>query len=408
MQRAGWAGKRAALVAVSLALPAALLGSMGGLAAAAAKAKPAPEPEYSIAYLGPLSGGNSTLGFNMATAVELAIKQANKGQTFGKLPFKLVFLAVDDQGLAGPAPAAAKRIIDDRSVVAVVGPAFTADSQQAEPLFSAAHLATVSSSATYPQLADRGWTNFFRVVADDDAQGPSDAYFAAKELHSKSVFSIDDGSAYARGLVNAFDSQATALHLVVKHETAPATTICSDGTGNADQYRALSRQVLASKAQLVFYGGYVCDFSLLVKALRSAGFHGKLMSDDGSLDPHYVGEVGTTDAEGTYLSCACADLTDTKPDIAFGKAFLKLSGSPSGEWSPESYDAANTIIDVMKSLRASQISRPAVVNGLHRVTYKGLTKVVRFQAGGNLAGPSVYLYKIANGQALQVGLLPWT
>src|SRR5665213_2306985 len=62
---------------------------------------------YTIAYEGPLSGGNQQLGLNMEYAVELAVKQANAGTTFGKLPFKLAFTPEDDGGSATESPTAA-------------------------------------------------------------------------------------------------------------------------------------------------------------------------------------------------------------------------------------------------------------------------------------------------------------
>ncbi len=55
----------------------------------------------------------------------------------------------------------------------------------------------------------------------------------------------------------------------------------------------------SSGAAAVFYAGYYCDFALFAKALRAAGFTGQLMSDDGSLDPHYITEAGASVATGT-------------------------------------------------------------------------------------------------------------
>ncbi len=59
----------------------------------------------------------------------------------------------------------------------------------------------------------------------------------------------------------------------------------------------------------------------------------------------------------------------------------------------------------MKSL-GSKVSRAGIVSGLHKVTYKGLTKVVHFQANGNIAGTAVYVYEVKNGKIGVVGLAP--
>jgi branched-chain amino acid transport system substrate-binding protein len=376
------------------------------LGAVAAPAGASSMPSYTVAYEGPLSGGNAQLGLNMKYAVELAINQANAGSTFGKLPFTLSFKSVDDQGSATVSPTSAQQLVSDNSVVAVVGPAFSGATEAAEPTFAAAHLATVSPSATLPALAHKGWHNFFRVVADDDAQGPADAQFLKTKLKIGTVYAVDDASAYGSGLVTAFDTKASALGIKVTHKTADGTTQCQAGTGNVQQYPSLATQIVASKAQAVVYGGYYCDFALLAKAVRAAGFKGVLMSDDGSLDPHYVSQAGATVANGTYISCACADLTASAAAAPFAHQFKKLAGFPVGTYSAESYDAANVIISVMKKLGAAKISRANIVKALHGVTYKGITKVVKFQPDGDISGSSVYIYKVVKGKIVVQGLAP--
>lgn len=363
-------------------------------------------PSFTIAYEGPLSGGNAQLGLNMKYAVELAINNANAGKTFGKLPFSLSFTTADDQGSATESPTAAQQLISNSAVVAVVGPAFSGATEAAEPFFSKADMPTVSPSATLPALAQKGWHNFFRVVADDDAQGPADASFIADTLKLKSVYSVDDGSAYGSGLVAAFDSKAKSVGISVKHVTADGTTQCQAGTGNVDQYPSLATQVVASKAPIVFYGGYYCDFALFAKALNTAGYKGKLMSDDGSLSTDYVSEAGTKVADGTYISCACAALGNNPADQSFTTGFQKLAKFGVGTYSAESYDATNTIIDVMKQLGPSKISRANIVKALHGVTYKGLTKTIHFATNGNIAGTAVYIYQVRSGKIVEKGLAP--
>ena len=355
---------------------------------------------YTIAYQGPLSGGNAQLGLNMKYAVQLAINQANAGKTFGKLPFKLQFVADDDQGSATVSPTAAQALITNPAVVAVVGPAFSGATKAAEPSFSAADLATVSPSATAPALAQQGWSNFFRVVADDNAQGPADARYVHTVLKAKKVYTIDDASAYASGLVSAFDSEAQSLGMKVTHQTAPGTTQCQAGTGDVSEYPALASEIKSSGDPVTFYAGYYCDFALLAKQLKTAGYKGQLMSDDGSKDPHYVSEAGAKVANGTLVSCAC---TQPSSSSSFAKQFKSLAGFPVGTYSAEAYDATNTVITVMKSIGAN-VTRSAVVNGLKTVKYTGLTKTVQFQSNGDILGSAVYIYKVEKGNIVLLGL----
>jgi branched-chain amino acid transport system substrate-binding protein len=389
-------------LAVAAAAAVVSATSVSAVAAAASSTK----PTYIIAYEGPLSGGNAQLGLNMKYSVILAIEAANSGRTFGPLPFTLQFKAADDQGSATVSPTVASELVSNPKVMAVVGPAFSGATEAAEPTFAGADLATVSPSATAPILADKGWHNFFRVVADDNAQGPADAQFVAKVLHVKNVYSVDDGSTYAAGLVATFDQEAKALHLKLHHQTALATTQCGTGnTGNVDQYPALATSIKSSGAQATFYAGYYCDFALLAKALRSAGYKGALVSDDGSDDPRYVQEAGVSVANGTYMSCACISLASKTADAQFAAAFKALAGFPVGTYSAEAFDATNVIIDVMKSL-GNHVTRAGIVNGLHHVTYHGITKTIHFQPNGNIAGTAVYIYQVKAGKITMLGLAP--
>ena len=384
--------------------PVALLAA-GSLAAAVVGASPAHAATrtYTIAYEGPLSGGNAQLGLNMKYAVELAINQANAG-AFGTLPFRLKYTEQDDQGSGTQSPTAAQALINNPGVVAVVGPAFSGATKAAEPFFHEANLATVSPSATAPALAQQGWTNFFRVVADDNAQGPADALYIVKKLGDKKIYAVDDASAYASGLVTAFDGAAKADGATVTHETAPGTTQCQAGTGNVQQYGALAQKIKGANPSAMFYAGYYCDFALLAKALRSAGYKGQLASDDGSLDPHYIAQAGAAVANGTIVSCACGDITKIPAGAKFATAFKKLAHFAVGTYSAESYDATNAIITVMKSLGAN-IGRNGVVRGLHKVSYQGITKLVKFLPNGNISGTAVYVNQVEHGQFVQLGLV---
>jgi branched-chain amino acid transport system substrate-binding protein len=390
------------VLAGALALAGA---TVAGASTKSAHAVPHAKPTYTIAYEGPLSGGNAQLGLNMKYSVQLAVNQANKGTTFGTLPFKLSFVAEDDQGSATVSPTAAQALINNSSVVAVVGPAFSGATKAAEPAFSQASLATVSPSATAPILATQGWSNFFRVVADDNAQGPADAEYVAKVLKAKKVYAIDDATAYAVGLVSAFDTSAQQRYnITLTHDQVPGTTQCQNGTGNVQEYGAEATKVNASGASVVFYAGYYCDFALLASALRAGGFKGQLMSDDGSLDSHYVSSAGAAVANGTLISCACADITKTAAAKDFVTSFKKLAGFAVGTYSAESYDAANTIIAAMAKVGA-KVTRAKVVSELKKIKYQGITKDVHFGSNGNIAGTAVYVYEVKSGKIVQLGLV---
>jgi branched-chain amino acid transport system substrate-binding protein len=385
--------KTVAAVAASalllMAVPAIGIASTSGAAG---------KPTYVIGYEGPLSGGNLQLGLNMVFAVELAINQAN---ATGKLPFKLQVAKYDDQGDPTISPTQAQSAVANKKLIAVVGPAFSGATAAAEPYYSAAHVATVSPSATRVTLASSKWGNFFRVVADDGVQGPADADYLVKTKGFKSVYVVDDGSAYGAGLATAFAAQAKTDGATVTTATVPGTAQCSNGTGSATQYTAAATQAKASGAKSLFYGGYYCDLGLFLGALSSAGYTGTVMSGDGSDSPALIkATTPASAAEGVLLSCACATSTNSK----FNKAFLALANfpAPTATYAGEAYDATNVIIAAMKSLK--KVTRAGVVAALHKITYKGTTKTIKFQKDGNISGSAIYVNQVKSGIVVQLGL----
>jgi branched-chain amino acid transport system substrate-binding protein len=363
------------------------------------------KPTFVIGYQGPLSGGNQQLGLNMVFAVQLAVNQANAS---GKLPFKLQLATYDDQGDPTVAPTQAQSAVHNKKLIAIVGPAFSGATAASEPYYSAAHIATVSPSATRVSLATQGWSNFFRVVADDGVQGPADADYLVKTKGYKSVYVVNDGTSYGAGLASAVATQAQSDGATVTTATVPGTSQCQNGSASVTEYTAAATQVVASGAKALFYGGYYCDLGLFLGALSSAGYTGQIMSGDGSLSPALIqGTTPSSAANGVMLTCACASSTNK----SFNAAYQKLAhfSAANATYAPESYDAANTIISVLKSLAKQKkgvknITRANVVKALHKVSYKGMTKTVKFQANGNIAGSAIFVNQVKNGAIVQLGL----
>ncbi len=380
-----------------MAVPAIGLASASGAAA---------KPTYVIGYEGPLSGGNQQLGLNMVFAVQLAINQANAGKTFGKLPFKLALKSYDDQGDPTVSPTQAQAAVANKKLVAIVGPAFSGATAAAEPYYAAAKIATVSPSATRVTLASSGWNNFFRVVADDGVQGPADADYLVKTKSFKTIYVVNDGTAYGAGLASAVATQATSDGASVTTATVPGTSQCQNGSASATEYSAAATQAVASKAAALFYGGYYCDLGLFLGALSSAGYSGTVMSGDGSLSPALIqGTTPASAANNVLLTCACASSTNK----SFNSQYQALShfSAANATYAPESYDATNVIIDAMKVLskaKGHKITRALIVSELHKISYKGMTKQVKFQSDGNIAGSAIFVNQVQNGKIVQLGL----
>jgi branched-chain amino acid transport system substrate-binding protein len=350
------------------------------------------KPTIEIGVQGPLSGDNQALGINIDWGVKLAVQQANAK---GDLPFTLSVKDSDDQGDQSKGPDAARLLIQDPKVLAVVGPAFSGPTAASEPLFGAANLVTVSPSATRPSLTDPATRvkTFFRVVANDSVQGPAAADYMAKVLKAQKVFVIDDQTQYGTGLASAIKTQL---------QTDGVTVVSDSAAQKTPDYSPLASKVASSGATAMYYAGYYADGGIFAKALKAAGYTGTMLSGDGSKDPNFITTAGQDAAANWQFTCPCLD-AGTNPQFAsFATAYKTLSNAAPGTYSIEGYDAANTIIDALKKAGASA-TRQQVLTQMATEDYTGLSKEIKFTANGDVSGNSIYVYKVSGSDITLVG-----
>ena len=103
------------------------------------------------------------------------------------------------------ATAVSKLIARDRPV-ALLGEVASSLSLVAAPLAQNAKIPMISPSSTNPKYTQQGFKTTFRVVANDDQQGPVAAQFALATLRPRKVAVIDDSTAYGQGLAEAFET----------------------------------------------------------------------------------------------------------------------------------------------------------------------------------------------------------
>jgi len=349
------------------------------------------KPTLEIGVQGPLSGANQALGLNIDWGVKLAIQQANAK---GDLPFNLAIKEADDQGLQNQGATAANLLIQDPKVIGVVGPAFSGPTAAAGSLYSNANLVAVSPSATRPSLTSSGYKTFYRVVANDSVQGPAAADYMSKVLKASNVYVVDDKTQYGQGLSTAIVSQLKKDGATVETDSAPQGT---------QDYSQLASKVAGSGAKAMYYAGYYADGGVFAKALKTAGFSGTMLSGDGSKDPNFVTTAGKDAAEGWQFTCPCLDAGSDPKYASFVTAYKSLAKAEPGTYSIEGYDAANVIISVLKSLNTASPTRQAVAQGVGKVDYQGLSKEIKFTAGGDISGTAIYAYKITGGVITLIG-----
>jgi len=155
----------------------------------------------------------------------------------------------------------------------------------------------------------------------------------------------------------------------------------------------------------MFYAGYDAQGSQLAKALQAVKYTGVRMSGNGVKSSVFT-DGAKTAGEGYYFSCGCADaLTapDAKTFVSDYKA--KFNTDPS-TYSPEAYDAANILIQAIKTAKeAGSVTRQTVNDAVTKTDYKGVTAEIKFGSNGDLpAGEGVVnLFVQKGGKIVSLG-----
>jgi branched-chain amino acid transport system substrate-binding protein len=214
----------------------------------------------------------------------------------------------------------------------------------------------------------------------------------SKVLEAKKVYSLNDKSEYGVGLAEQ----------IVAQLKKNGTDVVDDGLAPGGTYDGVASKVVKSNADVLYYSGYDADLARLVKALKAAGFKGKIMSDDGGKSDEYVSQTGS-DAEGTLFSCACADALTDPNAKSFVDAFKAMHNTDPSTYSVEAYDATNTIIAAMKSLGKAEMTREEVVGALKTVSLQGLTGLIKFQENGDAEVQAIFIYEVKDNKIVVLG-----
>jgi branched-chain amino acid transport system substrate-binding protein len=377
-------GQFLSLAVVGLLLLAACGSDKKKTTAASASGGGAKCSGIALGFFGALTGDSANLGINERNGAKLAVNQFNAANAGCQVGFK----EFDSAGDPAQAPALAQKAVQDTSLVALIGPAFSGESKVADPIFNEGGLGLITTSATNPGLSTHGWTIFHRAVGNDNAQGPAAAKYLLETLKAKKVAVLDDASEYGKGIADIVRQ---------KLRDGGATIPVSEAIDpKGTDFSSTVTKVKAASVDAVFLGGYYQAGGVLAKQLKDGGVTATFMGPDGVNDKGFVTAAGAA-AEGAILLAPGTPTSKAQGADKFLTDYKAAFGQDAGLYSLESFDAGNAELE---AITKGNVTRKAINDYMNNtLDYKGISVELKFDSKGELATKAtIWASKVQGGQ----------
>ncbi|MFC4330750.1 ABC transporter substrate-binding protein [Streptomyces andamanensis] len=320
-----------------------------------------PPPEHTVALHG--ADPEQERGARLAVAAHNARTGAG---------FRLAVRAVADHGRPAEATEAARRLVADPAVCAVLGPGSAASVHAAAQVYGAVSMPVllISSTASPDDLAR---VRSLGVTRAEEALGlPLSVYLTqARPVRRTAVVEDLAGGAAASRLARSIRAQPPGGGTVSGHQTAADSADFGPAVAGA----------LAARAEAVVYAGTSpARAAACARALAGAGFHGARLAVEPVMRAAFLDAAGDA-ADGWVVSAPYSEpaAMTTAAARSFTAAYRARYGRAPGRWAAEAYDAVNLVAGTLSALGgAGDLTPGQVADRLFRTSAQGVAKPLRF------------------------------
>ncbi|MEN3355555.1 MAG: branched-chain amino acid transport system substrate-binding protein [Betaproteobacteria bacterium] len=349
--------------------------------------KPIEAAAVKIGSASPLTGPQAHIGIDIRNGVQLAIEDANAaGIEIGGRKIKLDLVPEDDEANPTKATTVAQKLVDSK-VVAVVGHFNSGASIPASKIYSDAGIPQISPSSTNPKYTQQGFKTTFRVVANDDQQGPTLGRYAVENLKAKKIAVIDDSTAYGQGLADTFEKTAKSLgsQIVAREHTTDKDT----------DFKAILTKIKGRGPDLIMFGGIDPQAGPMVKQMSELGIKAKYVGGDGMQTPNFIKLAGAA-SEGVMASMPGLPKEKMPGGAAFLQKYKAKFNSDVELFAPMGYDAVMVFVDAMK--RAGSSDPAKFLPEVSKTNYQGVIGPIAFDDKGDLKNGPITIYVVKSGK----------
>lgn len=340
----------------------------------------------------PLSGFQANGGQTILGGVRLAAAQING--TGGLLGYKVVVRSLDDESTdevaAAQVDTIATALSQGERVLGVIGHLNSGQTQAAMQRYKDMPIVVITPTASEQSLTAQGYTNFFRVNANDAVQAAVDAEFLVQKLNAKQVAVVHNDTAYGKGL-------AAALAQELQKQGA-AVAITLQVTEGQSRFFDEIAKIKSANADAIFYAGYEIEAPYLRAALVEAGIKLPMLASDGAFLAATIDESNGT-AEGMYVS-AFAPSPRNVADAKWFEAYQAVEYRNPDTYSVNGYVAMQVLAEGVR--KADALDAAKVADAIRTNALDTLLKALNFSDNGDLVDPQIWIYQVVDGEFKQV------
>ncbi len=304
---------------------------MAGLLAGCGQSK-----TIKVGFVAQMTGPDSYIGQAAKVALEDEVKAINdKGGIQG---YKVELITYDSRSEIPDAVAAAKRLMEQDQVNAIIGPEWSGAAIPIAAMADTAKIPVIATTASNVKVTvddnDKVHPYMFRTCFIDPYQGYALADYAYKELGKKKVaFITDVTSAYSVGIQNFFEDHFKELG---------GEVVAKEGyQANDTEFRAQISKVAESGADLLMVPtGTYRDIALISKQATALGLKIQYLGVDGWVADELLSMAGP-ELEGAYLSSGVS--TESPEFQEFNANFEKAHGQKASVYAYYALDALKMI-----------------------------------------------------------------
>jgi len=316
--------------------------------------------EVVVAVTAPFTGDYAQYGNAFKTATELKQKEINETGGINGKTLKLEFY--DDKNDAKEASNIAQRLVDDKSVLGVIGNFSSSASLAAASVYESGGLVQFSPTASHTDFTKQG-NYMFRNINTQAIEAPMAADMVVNEMNKEKIAVI---------YINN-DWGITAKDHFIEAATDIGGTIVAEESfigGQTQDFTSILTKINGTNPDVIFIAAFYSETGMIAQQLQQLGYDYPLAGLSALYNEELIKLAGDT-VEGLYLTTNFFPSESDTIVTDFLNDYKEAYGQEPDQFAAVAYD---TLGMLAKAIEVAGEDRVAIRDELAKISdYEGVT-----------------------------------